>query len=71
MLLQLYDKVWDIDSWETVSIPQAVSAVATKLFYYIRNISIYVSIPQAVSAVATQVDGDMVRIIGGFQYRKR
>ena len=43
----------DISQYSKVSIPQAVSAVATRRRKIMFVEAIYVSIPQAVSAVAT------------------
>ena len=59
--------------FKTVSIPQAVSTVATNdisVLFYRRYI---VSIPQAVSTVATYADNFtvMVPMEKEFQYRKR
>ena len=57
-----------------VSIPQAVSTVATGEFYRARILSATVSIPQAVSTVATYTDKKdniYANIELSFQYRKR
>ena len=55
-----------------VSIPQAVSAVATKNLVYASTTDNQVSIPQAVSAVATFKDCVVAENVTSlFQYRKR
>ena len=60
------------DSELTVSIPQAVSAVATDSKLGDAGLIIMVSIPQAVSAVATRNRCSFTRLsLGEFQYRKR
>ena len=54
-----------------VSIPQAVSAVATNVDSKAKNAFERVSIPQAVSAVATNKFASDRYDSGKFQYRKR
>ena len=56
-----------------VSIPQAVSTVATTMFIAVREFSRLVSIPQAVSTVATDhMNYSLEKMVACmFQYRKR
>ena len=57
---------------QAVSIPQAVSTVATYELHIVKGGETLVSIPQAVSTVATSSEiREMIIKSYGFQYRKR